>query len=124
MYRNFMMYGAISALVGVAAGAFGAHGLRGHLSADLLAVYETAVRYELIHAVALLFVGLAAARWPQAHWERSGWLFVAGTILFSGSLFALSLTGVRWPGVITPFGGACFLAGWALAAVASARSMR
>jgi uncharacterized membrane protein YgdD (TMEM256/DUF423 family) len=112
MPRKFMLFGTISAFIGVAAGAFGAHGLGSRLTADLLAVYETGVRYELFHALALLFVGLAAARWPSRHWTRAGWSFVAGTVLFSGSLYALALTGTRGLGAITPIGGICFLMGW------------
>jgi uncharacterized membrane protein YgdD (TMEM256/DUF423 family) len=114
--------GAISAFFGVAAGAFGAHGLEARLPADLLAVYETAVRYELVHALALLFVGLASDRWPRAGWGRAGWMFVWGTVLFSGSLYALALTGVRVLGAITPLGGLCFLSGWVFAALAAVRS--
>jgi uncharacterized membrane protein YgdD (TMEM256/DUF423 family) len=122
MHTKFLLLGAISAFVGVAAGAFGAHGLEARLSADLLAVYETGVRYELFHAVALLFVGMAADRWPTVRWARAGWMFVAGTVLFSGSLCALALTGERWLGAVTPLGGVCFLVGWIFAAMASLRS--
>ena len=122
MHNRFLLLGAVFAFVGVAAGAFGAHALEGRLPADLLAVYETGVRYELVHALALLFVGLAADRWPEAGWGRAGWLFVAGTILFSGSLFALSLTGLRVLGAVTPLGGLCFLAGWMLALLSALRS--
>lgn len=114
--------GAISAFIGVAAGAFGAHGLEALLSSDLLAVYETGVRYELVHAVALLFVGLAVNQWPGAGWGRAGWMFLVGTVLFSGSLYALALTGVRALGAITPVGGVFFLLGWILAGVAATRS--
>lgn len=112
MARKYMLFGAISAFIGVAAGAFGAHGLEPRLPADLLAVYETGVRYELVHALALLFVGLAADRWPSRGWTRAAWMFVAGTVLFSGSLYALAITGVRVLGAITPIGGICFLLGW------------
>lgn len=122
MSRRFLLVGALSALIGVAAGAFGAHALQARIPASLLAVYETGVRYELIHALALLFVGLAADRWPCAGWKGAGWMFLAGTILFSGSLYALALTGVREMGAITPLGGLCFLAGWLLAARAALRS--
>jgi len=122
MQTKYMLFGAVSAFIAVAAGAFGAHGLAARLPAELLAVYETGVRYELTHAVALLFIGLAADRWPEAHWGRAGWMFVAGTVLFSGSLYLLALTGLRWPGVVTPLGGLCFLLGWILAVVAAVRS--
>ena len=93
-------------------GAFGAHALKGRLDADLLVVFETGVRYQMYHALALLAVGWAHTRWPGAVLTASGWLFIAGTVLFSGSLYALSFTGVRWPGAITPLGGLALLAGW------------
>ena len=124
MHRTFLILGAISALIGVAVGAFGAHGLEARLATDSLAVYETGVRYQLIHAISLLFIGLAADRWPVAGWGRAGWMFVAGTVLFSGSLYALALTGVRALGVVTPVGGVCFLLGWAFAILAGTRSGR
>jgi len=122
MRGRFLLFGAVSAFIGVAAGAFGAHALRSLLPPGSLAVYETGVRYELIHALALLFVGLAEDRWPSAGWARAGWLFVAGTILFSGSLFALALSGTSALGIVTPVGGLCFLSGWLLAARAALRS--
>ncbi len=122
MERTFFGLGSISAFLAVAAGAFGAHALRARLPADLLAVFETAARYQMYHALALLAVAWAAGRWPHtALIGWAGWLFVGGTVLFSGSLYALSLSGVRWLGAITPLGGVAFLAGWgclALAAVA------
>jgi len=86
--------------------------LKSRLDPTLLATFETGVRYHMYHALALLAVGWACTRWPGTAANASGWLFVAGTVLFSGSLYALSLTGVRWLGAITPFGGAAFLAGW------------
>ena len=112
MQRLFFVLGAASAFVSVAAGAFGAHALRGRLSAELLGVFETAARYQMYHAFALIVTAWAVARWPGAlsHW--AGWLFVGGTVLFSGSLYALALTGVRWLGAITPLGGLAFMAGW------------
>jgi uncharacterized membrane protein YgdD (TMEM256/DUF423 family) len=113
MDRLFFALGAASALIGVAAGAFGAHGLQGRLPADRLDVYESAVRYQLVHALALLAVAWATTRWPGPWASAAGWLFIAGTALFCGSLYALSLTGLRWLGAITPFGGVAFLAGWA-----------
>ena len=78
----------------------------------MLATFETGVRYHMYHALALLAVAWAAARWPSAAVNASGWLFVVGIVLFSGSLYALSLSGVRWLGAITPLGGLAFLAGW------------
>ncbi|MGH7547661.1 MAG: DUF423 domain-containing protein [Gemmatimonadales bacterium] len=117
MDRVFTVAGALSALVAVAAGAFGAHALRSKASADLLAVFETGARYQMYHALAVLAVAWAVTRWPGAPVRAAGWLFVAGTVLFSGSLYLLALTGTRWLGAVTPVGGLCFLAGWlALAA--------
>jgi uncharacterized membrane protein YgdD (TMEM256/DUF423 family) len=110
--RLFFGLGAASGFVAVAAGAFGAHALRARLSADLLGVFETAARYQMYHALGLMAVAWAASRWPGALPQWAGWLFVAGTVLFSGSLYALALSGVRWLGAITPLGGVAFLAGW------------
>ena len=121
MQRTFAVIGATSAFVGVAAGAFGAHALRARLSPDLLAVFETGARYQMYHALALVLVAVAATRWPGPLSQAAGWLFVAGTILFSGSLYALALTGVRGLGAITPLGGLCFLAGWVCFALAALR---
>ena len=112
MDRLFFALGSASALVAVATGAFGAHGLRARLSPDLLAVFETAARYQMYHALALLAVGWAVTRWPGPWPVRAGWLFVVGTLLFSGSLYALALSGMRWLGAVTPLGGLAFLAGW------------
>lgn len=112
MDRLFFLIGAVSAFVGVAAGAFGAHGLKGRLDADMLATFEVGVRYQMYHAFALIAAAWAAARWPGALPVAAGWLFLAGTVIFSGSLYLLSLTGQRWLGAITPVGGLAFLAGW------------
>ncbi len=98
----------------VVAGAFGAHALRARLSPEMLAVFETGVRYQMYHALGLIGVGLMAVRWPSSQIGWAGWLFVAGTAIFSGSLYALSLTGARWWGAVTPVGGVCFIVGWAL----------
>ena len=121
MSRVFFAVGGALALVGVAAGAFASHGLESRLSADALATFETGVRYQMYHALALLAVAWAARQWPHELWTASGWLFVAGVALFSGSLYALSLGAPRWLGAITPFGGTAFLAGWGLAVVAALR---
>ena len=121
MDRTFAAVGALSAGLAVAAGAFGAHALKGHLSAEDLAVFETGARYQMYHALALLAVAWAASRWPGPSVTAAGWLFVAGTILFSGSLYALALSGVRWLGAITPLGGVAFLAGWACLALGAWR---
>ena len=112
MDRFFFALGALAAFIGVALGAFAAHGLKARLDATMLATFETGVRYHMYHALALLAVGWAANRWPSTAVNASGWLFLVGIVLFSGSLYALSLTGVRWLGAITPFGGLAFLAGW------------
>jgi uncharacterized membrane protein YgdD (TMEM256/DUF423 family) len=121
MDRLFFGLGALSAFLAVAAGAFGAHALRVRLAPDLLAVFETAARYQMYHALGLVAVAWAAARWPGGLVEWAGWLFVAGTVLFSGSLYGLALTGVRWLGAITPLGGVAFLAGWLCLALAARR---
>ncbi|HET7363500.1 MAG TPA: DUF423 domain-containing protein [Burkholderiales bacterium] len=112
MDRVFFAIGSLSAFIAVALGAFAAHGLKSRLDPAMLATFETGVRYHMYHALALLAVGWACMRWPGTAANASGWLFVAGTVLFSGSLYALALTGTRWLGAITPFGGVAFLAGW------------
>jgi uncharacterized membrane protein YgdD (TMEM256/DUF423 family) len=113
MERMFCVLGALSAGLAVAAGAFGAHGLKARVSPEMLAVFETGARYQMYHALALLAVAWAVGRWPTAGVESAGWLFVAGTLLFSGSLYLLALGAPRWLGAVTPLGGLCFLAGWA-----------
>ena len=110
--KLFMISGALSGFLAVAAGAFGAHVLRQSLTSEQLTVFETAARYQMYHALALLAVAWAAGHRPAAAVQLSGWLFVAGTVLFCGSLYALSLTGIRWLGAITPIGGGAFLFGW------------
>lgn len=119
MDRVFFALGCVSGFLAVGLGAFGAHALKARLSPELLATFEVGVRYQMYHALALLAVGWAATRWPGTAVNASGWLFVAGTVIFSGSLYALSLTGLRWLGAITPIGGAAFLAGWLCLAWAS-----
>jgi len=110
--RVFFGLGALSAGLAVALGAFAAHGLRGRLSPEALVTFETGARYHMYHALALLAVAWASARWPGGTTSAAGWLFVAGTVLFSGSLYLLAVTGVRALGAITPFGGLAFIAGW------------
>ncbi len=112
MEQRFAALGAASALTAVAAGAFGAHGLRERISPDLLAVFETAARYQMYHALALLATAWAWTRWPVSAVSLAGWSFAAGTVLFSGSLYLLALTGHRWLGAITPLGGVAFIVGW------------
>lgn len=117
MDRGFALAGSISGFLAVAAGAFGAHALRARLSPGALLTFETAARYQMYHALALLAVAWAASRWPGEPIRAAGWLFVAGTVVFSGSLYGLALTGPRWLGAVTPLGGLLFLGGWvALAA--------
>lgn len=136
MERTFLLIGAVSGLVGVALGAFGTHALRSRLAPERLAQFETGVRYQLWHALALfgvvlvgslrvvsgaemygLLVSAGTMDWPTA---LAGWLFVAGTVLFSGSLYALALTGVRRWGAVAPLGGTCLLLGWASLVFAAA----
>ena len=124
MERVFFVAGAASAFVGVAAGAFGAHGLKSRLGAEMLATFEIGARYQMYHALALLAVAWALGRWPASAWwlTAGGWLFVAGTLIFSGSLYALTLSGARWLGAVTPLGGLAFLLGWLCLAWAAWRS--
>ncbi len=114
MDKLFAITGGISALLGVVAGAFGAHALRDRLSPEMLEVFETAVRYQMYHAFGLFFVAWAVSRWPESIPSAAGWSFIAGMALFSGSLYVLSLTGVRWLGAVTPLGGVAFIIGWML----------
>ncbi len=119
MERLFLAAGAISGGLAVAAGAFGAHALRTRLPPDLLAVFHTGAQYQLAHALALLASGWMAGRAPGVAPAVAGWLFLAGTVLFSGSLYALALSGVRVLGLVTPFGGVAFVGGWAALAWAA-----
>ena len=116
MERTFFGLGAALALVGVALGAFGSHALRAHLTPSDLSIFETGVRYQLLHALGLLAVAWASARWPSALVHAAGWLMAAGIVLFSGSLYTLVLSGHRWMGAVTPLGGVCLLAAWGLLA--------
>ena len=121
MDRVFFTIGALSAFIAVGAGAFGAHILRGRITPDLFAIFETATQYQMYHALGLLAIAVAIARWPGNLLPIAGWLFVGGTVIFSGSLYLLSITGTRWLGAITPIGGLLFLAGWLIAAWAVLR---
>ncbi|MCB1877165.1 MAG: DUF423 domain-containing protein [Chromatiales bacterium] len=123
MSRVFLFLGAINGFLAVGLGAFGAHGLRQRLDAAMLEVFRTGVDYHAMHALALLAVGLMLAHMPQSTpLKWAGWAFVLGIVLFSGSLYALSITGTRGLGIVTPFGGILFLIGWALLAVSAVRS--
>jgi uncharacterized membrane protein YgdD (TMEM256/DUF423 family) len=119
MARAFWVMGCLFGFLGVAAGAFGAHALRGRVPPDLLAVFETAARYQMYHALALLAASRVAARGGGT---AAGWLFAAGIVVFSGSLYLLALTGIRWLGAVTPIGGLAFMAGWLLLARAGWRA--
>ncbi len=117
MPRSFLALGAINAFFCVALGAFGAHSLKQKLSIDMLAVYQTGVQYHFYHALGLIAVGLVLLHFPKSRLVvLSGWLMFAGIILFSVSLYVLSLTGIRGLGAITPLGGVAFLSAWALLA--------
>ncbi len=113
--------GSAFLFLAVALGAFGAHALKARLSPEMLAIFETGVRYHFYHGLALFAVAWVAERSPGTFVQASGYSFVIGIVLFSGSLYLLSATGVRWLGAITPIGGLAFLAGWALLFVASVR---
>lgn len=115
MSRIFLSLGALNAFLCVGLGAFGAHGLKKTLTADMLAVYQTGVQYHFYHALGLLVIGLLLLHFPGSRpitW--SGWLMLTGIVLFSASLYALSLTGMRGLVMVTPFGGVAFLSAWAL----------
>jgi uncharacterized membrane protein YgdD (TMEM256/DUF423 family) len=112
--QRFLLIGAILAGSGVAAGAFGAHALKEILDAPMLQVFETATRYVMYHDFGLCIVSLAIDRFPEQGLEKSGWFFIAGILLFSGSLYVVSLAGIRWMGAVTPIGGLAFIIGWVL----------
>ena len=116
--KLFLALGAMSGALAVMLGAFGAHGLKDKLPVDLMKVYQTGVEYHFYHTFALLAVGLLALKFQSGLATASGWAFLAGIVIFSGSLYALALSGVRVLGAITPLGGVLFIAGWVLLAVA------
>ena len=121
--KLFLLLGALAGMLGVVLGAFGAHALRAKLAPDLLAVWNTAVQYHFWHALALVAIGIVAIHLPaSAPLKWAGWLMVVGILLFSGSLYVLALTGARWLGAVTPFGGTAFIIGWVLLAIAVARA--
>jgi uncharacterized membrane protein YgdD (TMEM256/DUF423 family) len=121
---RFAFLAAVLGGLAVALGAFGAHALQQRLTPDLLAIFETAVRYQMYHALALLGVALAAQRLPDSVLlYAAGWLFVAGTVVFSGTLYALVFSGVRALGAVTPIGGVALIAGWACLALACWRGL-
>ncbi len=117
--KLFLVLGCIAALLAVAIGAFGAHGLKARIAPEIMSVYKTGIEYHFYHALGLILVGLTAWRLPESvHLKAAGWAMLAGIVLFSGSLYLLSLTGLRWLGAITPVGGTAFIAAWALFATA------
>lgn len=118
MSKLFLTIGGVSMALAVALGAFGAHGLKKILSEEMLSIFETGVKYHFYHAIGLLVVGIIARYLPQStllSW--TGWLMIAGIVIFSGSLYVLSLSDIRWLGAITPIGGLCFIASWILFAI-------
>ncbi|QSA96204.1 DUF423 domain-containing protein [Methylococcus sp. EFPC2] len=118
MHRQFLLLSSLAAFLAVALGAFGAHALRGRLDDYALAIYQTGVQYQFWHALGLGLIAFAAQSKPDAALLRwAGWLMLAGIALFSGSLYVLALSGLRWLGMITPFGGTAFLGAWLLLAV-------
>ena len=122
MAAGWFATGSILCGLGVILGAFGAHGLRERLTPEMLVVFETGVRYHLIHGLGLLAIAWAASRWPDTYVNIAGYLFVAGILIFSGSLYVLAMTGIRWLGAITPLGGVCLIIGWGLLAVGVLRA--
>jgi len=126
MDRVFFIIGSILAGLAVALGAFGAHGLKNLVSPELIETWEKAVRYQIYHALAMLLLAWAITHWPESAnlWSVGGWLFLAGVVLFSGSLYLLVLSGIRWLGAITPFGGVALVTGWLCLLIAAWRAGR
>ncbi len=125
MKSVFLLLGALSAFVGVGMGAFGAHGLKNVVSPEMLAVYQTGVSYQMWHALGLMGVSLLHQSIPNSkllYW--GGWFMFAGVLLFSGSLYSLVILNLRWLGMITPFGGICFLIAWLLITLFAAKSIK
>ena len=122
--RHFIFLGAINGFLAVAFGAFAAHALKNLLSAGLLEVFQTGVEYQAMHALALLAVGLLGRDGRSRALKLAGWAFATGILLFSGSLYILALTDIRWLGAITPFGGTAFLLGWGALAWHAGRELR
>ena len=116
MERRIFAVGSVLAGLGVGFGAFGAHALKASLSSKMLATFETGVRYQMYHGLGLLALAWAISRWPERRLSVAAWMLLAGTAVFSGSLYLLVLTGARWFGAITPFGGALLIAGWVFVA--------
>jgi len=125
MHPVTLFLSTVCAFVAVAMGAFGAHGLKAILTPDMLAIYKTAVTYQMWHALGLGFIALLRAQNPDVNTLKyAAWLMFSGIVLFSGSLYLLSLSGLKWLGMITPIGGLCFLSAWLLMAVFSFKSLK
>lgn len=120
----FLLIAALSGLIAVALGAFGAHGLKGYLAPYLMDVYQTGVQYQFYHTLALLVVAVSGLREPVRALSVAGWCFTLGIVLFSGSLYLLALSGTHWLGAVTPIGGLAFLVGWAALAYAAIQLSR
>jgi uncharacterized membrane protein YgdD (TMEM256/DUF423 family) len=116
MLRTFLILGSLNMFLSVALGAFGAHGLKSKISADMLTIYQTGVHYHMIHALGIIAVALTSKLTTAAPVSWAGWSMLIGIVLFSGSLYALSITGIKLLGAITPLGGVAFLLGWLLLA--------
>jgi uncharacterized membrane protein YgdD (TMEM256/DUF423 family) len=124
MAKWMIVLGSLNAFLSVALGAFGAHGLKSKLATDMMAIYETGVQYHMVHSLGLLLIGILLRTAPQSNLLNwSGLLLLAGIVIFSGSLYALSITGIRGFGAITPIGGLSFLLGWVLLAVAAIKHL-
>lgn len=124
MLRTFLILGSINMFLSVALGAFGAHGLKSRISEEMLSIYQTGVHYHMIHALGLIMVAILSSKLPPSSWVNgAGWLLMIGIVLFSGSLYVLSITGIRVLGAITPLGGVAFLIGWLFLAIAAYKSL-
>jgi uncharacterized membrane protein YgdD (TMEM256/DUF423 family) len=122
--RHLYICAALAGFFGVALGAFAAHGLKATLAPEMLSAFETGVRFQMYHAFALFAAAWGLARWQTRLFAVAGWLFVAGIVIFSGSLYLMASAGMRWLGAVTPLGGLAFLAGWLCLAWGSATKMR
>ncbi len=121
--KIFLLLGSLNALLAVLFGAFGAHGLKMRLTEDMLAIFNTGVHYHFYHALGIIAVGLIALNLPPSVWFKwSGWLMFAGIVLFSGSLYLLSITNLRWLGAITPLGGTTLIFAWLILAIGIIKS--
>jgi uncharacterized membrane protein YgdD (TMEM256/DUF423 family) len=124
MSKAILMTASILLALAVSIGAFGAHGLKAHLSTDMLLTYKTGVEYHFYHALGLLLIGILSLMYPSNLLNWSAILLAVGIVLFSGSLYIMAITGIKWLGAITPFGGLSFIAGWVLLIVAIWKNMK